>query len=50
MSFIKENFYSHIKVLQNKITTTIEKIENGISFQEDVWKRKEGGGGTSRVF
>ena len=46
---MKNEFLDHIAVLQEKITTSIEKIDGEGKFIEDIWKRPEGGGGKSRV-
>ena len=46
---MKNEFLEHIAVLQEKITTSIEKIDGEGKFIEDIWKRPEGGGGKSRV-
>ena len=42
---MKEKFYSFIKNLQDKITKEFELIDGNEFFAEDVWQRKEGGGG-----
>ena len=46
---MKEKFYTYIKSLQNKITDRIEEIDQLEKFKEDIWKRKEGGGGKTRI-
>lgn len=46
---MKEKFYSYITDLQNHITSTLEKVDGKEKFQEDLWTRKEGGGGKTRV-
>ena len=46
---MKEKFYTYIKSLQNKITDRIEEIDKLEKFKEDIWKRKEGGGGKTRI-
>ncbi|MGM0635524.1 MAG: oxygen-dependent coproporphyrinogen oxidase [Bacteroidota bacterium] len=46
---MKDKFYSYIENLQNQITTKLEQIDGTAKFQEDLWKRKEGGGGRTRV-
>ena len=46
---IKEVFYNYILNLQDQITSTLEKIDGMAKFQEDLWKRPEGGGGRTRV-
>lgn len=45
----KEEFVTYIRNLQNTITSTLEAIDGGASFTEDIWKRAEGGGGRTRV-
>lgn len=46
---MKEQFYTYILALQDKITTTLETIDGAAVFKEDLWERKEGGGGRTRV-
>ncbi len=46
---MKNKFYTYLKHLQNKITDTLEEIDQLEKFKEDIWERKEGGGGKSRV-
>jgi len=46
---MKEQFYSYIKNLQDRITSKIEEIDGASTFKEDLWQRKEGGGGRTRV-
>ena len=46
---MKEKFYTYIKSLQNKITDRIEEIDKLEKFKEDIWIRKEGGGGKTRI-
>lgn len=46
---MKNRFYSYIQELQDKITSTLEKVDGKAKFQEDIWKREEGGGGRTRV-
>ena len=46
---MKEKFYSFIKNLQDKITKEFELIDGNEFFAEDVWQRKEGGGGRTRI-
>ena len=46
---MKEKFYSFIKNLQDKITKEFELIDGNEFFTEDVWQRKEGGGGRTRI-
>ena len=46
---MKERFYQYIKALQDTITSTLEAVDGEAKFQEDLWKRPEGGGGRTRV-
>lgn len=46
---MKEKFYTYIQELQNVITSRLEMIDGVSKFQEDIWKRSEGGGGRTRV-
>jgi|TARA_R110002051_G_scaffold4229_2_gene22644 coproporphyrinogen III oxidase len=46
---MKDQFVSYIHALQDTITTRLEGIDGTAKFQEDLWKRPEGGGGRTRV-
>lgn len=46
---MKEQFYQYIEQLQDQITNGLEAIDGKATFQEDLWKRPEGGGGRTRV-
>lgn len=46
---MKDKFYQYIQELQNRITSTLEKVDGKATFKEDLWKRPEGGGGRTRV-
>ncbi|MFK7781736.1 oxygen-dependent coproporphyrinogen oxidase [Psychroserpens sp.] len=46
---MKDLFFKYIHELQDKITSGIEGIDGKAKFQEDLWKRPEGGGGRTRV-
>lgn len=46
---MKEQFYAYIQQLQDTITSKLEKLDGKATFQEDLWKRAEGGGGRTRV-
>ncbi len=46
---MKEQFVKYIHQLQDRITATLEGIDGKAMFQEDLWKRPEGGGGRTRV-
>ena len=46
---MKQTFVTYIKNLQDSITSALEKIDGEAVFQQDLWKRPEGGGGRTRV-
>jgi len=46
---MKNKFYDYIQNLQDQITFKLEEIDGLGRFQEDIWERKEGGGGRTRV-
>lgn len=46
---MKDKFYAYIQDLQNIITSKLEEVDGKAKFQEDIWKRPEGGGGRTRV-
>jgi len=46
---MKNRFYSYIQKLQDTITAKLEEVDGKAKFQEDIWKREEGGGGRTRV-
>ncbi|WP_233897235.1 oxygen-dependent coproporphyrinogen oxidase [Tenacibaculum piscium] len=46
---MKDKFYKYIEKLQDTITEKLEQIDGSAKFQEDTWKRAEGGGGRTRV-
>ena len=46
---MKTKFYNYIQELQNEITGALEELDGKASFQQDIWERKEGGGGRTRV-
>ena len=46
---MKEQFVNYIRTLQDTITSALEQIDGTAVFQEDLWKRPEGGGGRTRV-
>ena len=46
---IKDKFFKYIHELQDTITSKLEAIDGKATFQEDLWKRPEGGGGRTRV-
>jgi coproporphyrinogen III oxidase len=39
----------YLQTLQDRITSAIEAEDGGACFQEDLWRRPEGGGGRSRI-
>ncbi|MBA6155276.1 oxygen-dependent coproporphyrinogen oxidase [Tenacibaculum sp. S7007] len=46
---MKDQFYAYIQELQDTITSRLEAVDGKAKFQEDLWKRAEGGGGRTRV-
>jgi len=46
---MKDKFFKYIHELQETITTKLEAVDGKAKFQEDIWKRPEGGGGRTRV-
>ncbi|SNR25651.1 coproporphyrinogen oxidase [Maribacter sedimenticola] len=46
---MKYKFYAYIQQLQDTITAKLEEVDGKATFQEDIWKRPEGGGGRTRV-
>ena len=46
---MKDKFYAYIEKLQDTITSKLEEVDGKAKFQEDIWKRPEGGGGRTRV-
>ena len=46
---MKDKFYAYIQQLQDAITSKLEEVDGKATFQEDIWKRPEGGGGRTRV-
>ena len=46
---MKDKFYQYIQNLQDTISSKLEAIDGEAKFQEDIWKRPEGGGGRTRV-
>jgi len=49
MTSQKDRFYEYIQRLQNQICSALEIADGQVKFQEDLWDRKGGGGGTTRV-
>ena len=49
MTSQKERFYSYIQELQDQICSALETSDGQAKFQEDLWDRKGGGGGRTRV-
>ena len=39
-----------LKKLQDTICNDLEIADDGSKFEEEIWERKEGGGGRSRIF
>ena len=46
---MKDIFFKYIHELQDLITSKLEEVDGLAKFQEDIWKRPEGGGGRTRV-
>ena len=46
---MKDKFVAYIKSLQDTITRKLAEVDGVATFEEDVWKRPEGGGGRTRV-
>ncbi|MBT8178701.1 MAG: oxygen-dependent coproporphyrinogen oxidase [Eudoraea sp.] len=46
---MKEQFYTYIQELQDRITSKLQEIDGVAEFREDLWERPEGGGGRTRV-
>lgn len=46
---MQQNFEKMIRKAQDDICAAIEKVDGTQHFQQDVWTRREGGGGISRV-
>ncbi len=46
---MKDKFYAYIERLQDAITSKLEEVDGKAKFQQDLWKRPEGGGGRTRV-
>ena len=46
---MKNQFYNYIEGLQDQITSSLEAIDGLAKFEEDIWVRKEGGGGRTRI-
>ena len=49
MTSQKDRFYCYIQGLQNQICSALEIADGQAKFQEDLWKRPEGGGGRTRI-
>lgn len=45
----KQAVKHYLLELQDQICTTLQGLESGARFQEDAWRRQEGGGGRTRV-
>ncbi|MEP0369181.1 MAG: oxygen-dependent coproporphyrinogen oxidase [Cyclobacteriaceae bacterium] len=45
----KEEISAWLQQLQNNICESLESLDTTGRFQEDIWKRPEGGGGQSRI-
>ena len=49
MTSQKDRFYDYIQGLQDQICNALETADTEAKFQEDLWDRKGGGGGRTRV-
>jgi coproporphyrinogen III oxidase len=49
MSIQKADITAWFKSLQDNICQQLEQLDTKISFKEDLWQRKEGGGGRTRT-
>ena len=49
MTSQKDRFYDYIQELQDQICSALETADGQAKFQEDLWDRKGGGGGRTRV-
>lgn len=49
MTSQKDRFYDYIQGLQDQICNALETADTQAKFQEDLWDRKGGGGGRTRV-
>lgn len=46
---MKAKFYDYIQKLQDKITSELSYLDGKAVFKEDLWQRKAGGGGKTRI-
>jgi coproporphyrinogen III oxidase len=46
---MKEQFVAYIHQLQDTICEALETLDGAARFEEDIWKRAEGGGGRTRI-
>lgn len=46
---MKEQFVTYIENLQDRITSSLERLDEKAVFKEDIWERVEGGGGRTRI-
>ena len=46
---MRDSFYKYICELQDTIVAALELADGVATFKEDLWKRREGGGGRTRV-
>lgn len=46
---MRNKFYNYIQQLQDTICSGLEQIDGKAVFKQDLWERKEGGGGRTRV-
>lgn len=48
-NLLRDRMVDYVLALQDRITSRLEQLDGGSSFQEDRWERPGGGGGTARV-
>lgn len=46
---MRNKFYNYIQQLQDTICSSLEQTDGKAVFKQDLWERKEGGGGRTRV-
>lgn len=46
---LKDRVTSYLQKLQDAISTSLETLDGGATFREDVWERPGGGGGRSKI-
>ena len=46
---MKQKFHTHIQELQDVITNGLEAVDGHAKFRQELWERKGGGGGQTRI-